>query len=81
MYLFAEEYVAQNPGAAPNVDSLYTLCFAIVMLNTDLHRPDVQVRMSVDQFVSMVPTSGGYPMPTLLQDIYARVAANSLFWT
>jgi Sec7-like guanine-nucleotide exchange factor len=82
MELFAGEYLAQNPGAAPNTDILYSLCFAVIMLHVELHSPQVQIRMSMADFVksaSVLPENGGFPSPALLQEIYARIAANPLF--
>ena len=79
MQLFAEEYFNQNPGVAPDSDTLYTICFAIIMLNTDLHNPAIQSHMTRGQFVRLVPTGpGGYPSQELLEAIYDRIHASSL---
>ena len=38
---FAEQYFAQEPGPLANADTVYILSYAIIMLNTDLHNPQV----------------------------------------
>lgn len=48
---FSECYIQQNPGSFSVTENAYVLSFALIMLNSDLHNPNVQRRMSVDQFI------------------------------
>ena len=38
---FSSQYVLDNPSAVSNADAAYTLTFALVMLNTDAHNPNL----------------------------------------
>ena len=54
---FGKRYVKCNPSFASKLksaDSIVTLSFAIMLLNTDLHTPNLKVekRMTVDDFVN-----------------------------
>lgn len=50
---FAEQYVACNPSSEQGaVDAILILAFAIVMLNTDLHSPNVKRRMTEVDFIN-----------------------------
>lgn len=50
---FAEQYVNCNPSSEQGaVDAILILSFAIVMLNTDLHSPNVKRRMTEAQFIT-----------------------------
>lgn len=39
--------------SAPFTDTCYVLSFAIIMLNTSLHNPNVRDKPGVDRFISM----------------------------
>eukprot|EP00951_Prasinocladus_malaysianus_P011687 scaffold86641_cov19-Prasinocladus_malaysianus.AAC.1 len=43
----------QIAGVFKNADAAYLLAFAIIMLNTDLHNPMVDEKMSMEDFVMM----------------------------
>ena len=49
--VFAQSYCEQNPNTFPNTDIPYTLAFALIMLNSDQHNPNMKKRMSCDQFI------------------------------
>ena len=50
---FAEQYVSCNPSSEQGaVDAILILAFAIVMLNTDLHSPNVKRRMTEMEFIN-----------------------------
>ncbi|XP_027056164.1 IQ motif and SEC7 domain-containing protein 1-like isoform X2 [Pocillopora damicornis] len=76
MLEFATQYVACNhvneKGA---VDTILILAFAIVMLNTDLHSPNVKRRMTEADFINNLRgtnNGGDFPEESLLA-IYNRV--------
>jgi hypothetical protein len=45
-------WVAANPDSTLTGESAYVLAFAVVMLNSDLHNPQVKHRMTVEKFIS-----------------------------
>eukprot|EP00127_Corallochytrium_limacisporum_P005546 Clim_evm63s207 gene=Clim_evmTU63s207 len=51
MQTFADVYHLQNPMAFKSPDTAYVLSFSIIMLNTDLHNPNVRKRMTLEDFV------------------------------
>ncbi|XP_074599146.1 cytohesin steppke [Brevipalpus obovatus] len=53
MEKFAARYCQQNPSLFSNPDTCYILCFAIIMLNTALHNPNVKVKPTLENFISM----------------------------
>lgn len=50
MLKFAERYVLGNPTVFANADSAYVLAYSVIMLNTDLHSPQVKNRMTFEDF-------------------------------
>ena len=40
---FAKHYCAQNKDCFPHEDVAYMLSFSLIMLNTDLHNPNIKV--------------------------------------
>ena len=49
---FSSAYVDANPDkVSENPDTILVLAFAIIMLNTDLHSPNVKRKMSKEQFI------------------------------
>ena len=48
---FATIYTSQNPGAFSSISSAHILCYAIILLNSDLHNPSVPRHMTQDEFV------------------------------
>eukprot|EP01090_Pellita_catalonica_P008645 TRINITY_DN19735_c0_g1_i1.p1 TRINITY_DN19735_c0_g1~~TRINITY_DN19735_c0_g1_i1.p1 ORF type:complete len:523 (+),score=91.87 TRINITY_DN19735_c0_g1_i1:61-1569(+) len=49
---FAERYLENNPQSIfPNKDSAYIMAFAIVMLNTDAHNPNIKRKMTREAFI------------------------------
>uniref|UniRef100_A0A8C9YTV2 Cytohesin 1a n=1 Tax=Sander lucioperca TaxID=283035 RepID=A0A8C9YTV2_SANLU len=53
MEAFAQRYCQCNPGVFQSTDTCYILSFAIIMLNTSLHNPNVKDKPSVERFISM----------------------------
>ncbi|XP_074610209.1 uncharacterized protein LOC141864381 isoform X1 [Acropora palmata] len=73
---FAEQYVNCNPSSEQGaVDAILILSFAIVMLNTDLHSPNVKRRMTEAQFITNLKgtnNGGDFPQESL-KGIYHRI--------
>ncbi|CAG8743109.1 3427_t:CDS:2, partial [Acaulospora morrowiae] len=51
MLKFAERYVDGNPSQFANADTAYVLAYSVIMLNTDLHNPQIKRRMTKDEFI------------------------------
>jgi hypothetical protein len=71
-------YMEQNPSVFAHLDDAVTLGFALVMLNTDMLRPNVTRKMTVPEFVSN--TSGAFHGTTFdkkaLEAMYASLKEN-----
>lgn len=53
MESFADRYKECNPGDVLSRDSIFILAFAIIMLNTDLHKPtNIKHRMTPEQWLA-----------------------------
>ncbi|XP_008304376.1 cytohesin-2-like [Stegastes partitus] len=67
MEAFATRYCDCNPGVFQSTDTCYILSFAIIMLNTSLHNPNVKDKPSLQRFVSMNRAiNNGEDLPTEL---------------
>lgn len=76
---FAERYCENNPGIFKSTDAAYVLSFAIVMLNTDAHNPQVTDKMSKDAFLGMTKDTDAESVPReLLEGIYDRIVKNEI---
>lgn len=51
MLKFAERYVHGNEGVFANAETAYVLAYSVIMLNTDLHSPNVRRRMNLEDFI------------------------------
>ncbi|EIN07683.1 Sec7-like domain is implicated in guanine nucleotide exchange function [Punctularia strigosozonata HHB-11173 SS5] len=47
---FAEIYFASGPAEIKNQDAVYVLSYSVIMLNTDLHNPQIRKRMSFEDY-------------------------------
>lgn len=89
MEKFADRYCTCNQGTFSTADQAYTLAYAIIMLNTDMHNPLAEHLMSKEAFVGMVnqcPVEAeGEDHPTLPEDfleaIFDRIASNEIKMT
>ena len=83
MARFGDTYYRHNPSAFASSDVVYLLSFAVIMLNTDLHRGTVKHKMTMAQFVNNLAPAlslgggGGVPLPVLAA-VYDDVAAAPL---
>ena len=79
---FGEKYHKDNPGF--NADSAFYVAFSLMMLNTDLHRDEVEKKMSINEFVQGIQEMEKNaqidpPSETkFLEDCYYRVRDNPL---
>uniref|UniRef100_A0A3P9NMU1 Cytohesin-2 n=1 Tax=Poecilia reticulata TaxID=8081 RepID=A0A3P9NMU1_POERE len=75
MEAFAQRYCHCNPGVFQSTDTCYVLSFAIIMLNTSLHNPNVRDKPGLDRFISMNRgiNDGGDLPEELLRNLYESI--------
>ena len=84
MEKFAERYCQDNPGGFQCADDAYVLSFSLIMLNTDMHNPMAEKRLTKQDFVSMnmrQRPDGVYVevLPVLeLEAMFDRIAADEI---
>eukprot|EP00126_Sphaerothecum_destruens_P015805 Sdes_comp9851_c0_seq1m1396 len=75
MEAFAKHFCSWNPSDFNHPDTAYVLAFSIIMLNTDLHNPNVKRKMTKDEFIrnNRGIDNGHNLPPEFLSDIYQRI--------
>ncbi|XP_003965052.1 cytohesin-4-like isoform X1 [Takifugu rubripes] len=75
MEAFATRYCECNHSVFQSTDTCYILSFAIIMLNTTLHNPNVKDKPNLQRFVSMNRgINNGEDLPTeMLTKLYASI--------
>uniref|UniRef100_A0A4W5MH19 Cytohesin 3 n=1 Tax=Hucho hucho TaxID=62062 RepID=A0A4W5MH19_9TELE len=75
MEAFASRYCSCNLGVFQSTDTCYVLSFAIIMLNTSLHNPNVRDKPPVERFISMNRgiNEGGDLPEDLLRNLYESI--------
>ncbi|KAM8786395.1 cytohesin-1 isoform 2-T2 [Rhynchonycteris naso] len=75
MEAFAQRYCQCNPGVFQSIDTCYVLSFAIIMLNTSLHNPNVKDKPTVERFIAMNRgiNDGGDLPEELLRNLYESI--------
>ncbi|TFY64612.1 hypothetical protein EVJ58_g2512 [Rhodofomes roseus] len=70
---FAEVYFATGAGAY--LDAVYVLAYSIIMLNTDLHSPQIRKRMTIDDYKRNLKgvNDGSDFSPEYLQNTYDSI--------
>lgn len=77
---FASIYVASGPSECKNADAAHILAFAIIMLNTDLHNPNVKAKMTFASFSSILrdQNNGENFRTEYLQANYNEIMTNEI---
>jgi brefeldin A-inhibited guanine nucleotide-exchange protein len=80
MLKFAQQYVLFNPSAFANADTAYVLAYSVIMLNTDLHNPQVKKRMTKQEFIrNNRGINDNQDLPeSLLTSIYDEILTNEI---
>lgn len=80
MLKFAERYLLGNPTVFSNADAAYVLAYSVILLNTDLHSPQIKVRMTLDNFImNNAGIDDGKDLPReMLERIYDEIQANEI---
>uniref|UniRef100_A0A8C7DGM4 Cytohesin 1b n=1 Tax=Oncorhynchus kisutch TaxID=8019 RepID=A0A8C7DGM4_ONCKI len=75
MEAFAQRYCHCNPGVFQHSDTCYVLSFAVIMLNTSLHNPNVKDKPSHQRFTTMNRgiNDGGDLPEDLLRNLYESI--------
>uniref|UniRef100_A0A8C2YQ59 Cytohesin 1 n=1 Tax=Chinchilla lanigera TaxID=34839 RepID=A0A8C2YQ59_CHILA len=75
MEAFAQRYCQCNSGVFQSTDTCYVLSFAIIMLNTSLHNPNVKDKPTVERFIGMNRgiNDGGDLPEELLRNLYESI--------
>ncbi|KAJ2764831.1 GDP/GTP exchange factor for ARF, partial [Coemansia nantahalensis] len=80
METFAAAYYASGPPDVATTDAAFILAFAIIMLNTDQHSPQVKSRMGLDDFARNlrgVNDGQNFP-PAFVEDIYDAIRTHEI---
>ncbi|KAK9482861.1 hypothetical protein V1527DRAFT_492356 [Lipomyces starkeyi] len=80
MLKFAERYISGNPSIFANADTAYVLAYSVIMLNTDLHSPQVKNRMTKqDFFKNNKGINDNADLPeAFLSDIFDEILNNEI---
>ncbi|KAL3744597.1 hypothetical protein ACJRO7_013808 [Eucalyptus globulus] len=80
MEKFAERYCADHPGLFKNADTAYVLAYAVIMLNTDAHNPNISAKMSKSDFVRMnaMNNADDNAPKELLEEIYDSIVKEEI---
>ena len=83
MQAFADRWAAVRADETLTADVVYVLAFSLIMLNTDLHNPQIapERKMTREQFVrnNRGIGVGGTDLPeTLLSELYAKIKADEI---
>ncbi|GFH25080.1 SEC7 domain-containing protein, partial [Haematococcus lacustris] len=80
MEKFAERYLKCNPTSFKSADVAYVLAYSVIMLNTDLHNPQVKKKMSKEAFLKNnrgINDKQDLPEDFMLA-LYDRIASNEI---
>ncbi|KAG6874307.1 hypothetical protein C0995_001532 [Termitomyces sp. Mi166 len=72
---FASAYFASGPEEIRSEDAVYVLAYSVIMLNTDLHNPQVRKRMTIEDYQRNLRqvNDGDNFSPEFLQSIYDSI--------
>ncbi|GLB35139.1 putative guanine nucleotide exchange [Lyophyllum shimeji] len=72
---FASIYFASGPEEIKSEDAVYVLAYSIILLNTDLHNPQIRKRMTFEDYQKNLRgvNDGGSFTPEFLQNIYDSI--------
>ena len=78
--IFGEKFHRENPKELKNPDHCYYLSFALLQLNTDLHRDEVKKKMTLEEFISRLneQTVNEKIEPQYLEMLYNKIQTDPL---
>ncbi|KAM9053906.1 PH and SEC7 domain-containing protein 4 isoform 4-T5 [Megaptera novaeangliae] len=82
LYQFSKRFYHCNPGLFSSVDCVHTLTCAIMLLNTDLHGPNIGKSMSCQEFITNLNglRDGGNFPKEVLKALYWSIRSEKLEW-
>jgi len=80
MEKFAEKYCTDNPEEFSGANSCYVLSFSVIMLQTDIHNPQVRNKMTLEDFCKLLRgVDDGQDLdPEYLERIYREIEINPI---
>ncbi|KQK09492.1 ARF guanine-nucleotide exchange factor GNL2 [Brachypodium distachyon] len=78
---FSERFFdQQTAGVFATKDAAFILCYSVIMLNTDLHNPQVKKKMSEDDFIrNNRAINSGKDLPReYLSELFHSIASNAI---
>ncbi|ACO69861.1 predicted protein, partial [Micromonas commoda] len=80
MEAFAAKYCENNPNVFADPDAAYVLAFAVIMLNTDAHNPNMDTKMTKADFIGMATSaeSGASMDVAMLGTIFDRIVGEEI---
>ena len=80
MDAFARGYCRRKPAAGvfSGQDTCYVVSFALIMLNTSLHNPNVRQKMTLHQFMAMISNIDHAVPDHLLRNMYHDIRREAL---
>jgi len=80
MEKFAERYLKCNPNSFKSADVAYVLAYSVIMLNTDLHNPQVKKKMTKEGFLkNNRGINDGHDLPAdYMSALYDRIAVHEI---
>ena len=79
--IFGEKFQRENPKDLKNPDHCYYLSFALLQLNTDLHREEVKKKMTLEEFISRLNEQTGSGIgdnPPTIDEKYLEMLYNAV---
>lgn len=72
---FASIYFASEPAEIKSEDAVYVLAYSVIMLNTDLHNPQIRKRMTIEDYQKNLRgvNNGADFSSEFLQNIYDSI--------
>ncbi|XP_055630211.1 PH and SEC7 domain-containing protein isoform X2 [Toxorhynchites rutilus septentrionalis] len=79
---FSKRYLDCNPGSFNSQDAVHTLTCAIMLLNTDLHGPNIGRKMTCSEFIeNLSELNDGENFPKdILKQLYQAIKTQPLEW-
>ncbi|KXS18026.1 hypothetical protein M427DRAFT_121684 [Gonapodya prolifera JEL478] len=80
MLKFAERFLKGNPTQFSNADTAYVLAYSVIMLNTDLHNPQIKKHMTKEEFIkNNRGINDGKDLPReFLESTYDEISTNEI---
>ncbi|EIW85385.1 Sec7-domain-containing protein [Coniophora puteana RWD-64-598 SS2] len=72
---FASVYFASEPAEVKSEDAIYVLAYSVILLNTDLHNPQIRKRMTIEDYTRNLRgvNDNSNFSPEFLQSIYDSI--------